>query len=237
MSCTGFCSKNTQLYSPTIWTESELGSLSQKEHCTSRINDNFEVVTEALRVLRKLHPKTLNRNWAKKGTWTQKSRNTERWITTTPNLTYFIQLCALHSTGNAFSHNVNWVRSTFTFRQRSVSLTVHWQLRDRNWSISCTQRTWSRIAIHKLTKKLHLNTEKSQFTNTQHKDPERYWIFRAKRSIKTSPNLIYFSQLCSAFYIPLTPVIVKKVSRYTTTQLYSPTMWTEPDLGSISHKV
>ena len=100
-----------------------------------------------------------------------------------------------------------------------------------------TQRTWSRIAIHKLTKKLHLNTEKSQCTNTQHKDPERYWIFRAKRSIKTSPNLIYFSQLCSAFYIPLTPVIVKKVSRYTTTQLYSPTMWTEPDLGSISHKV
>ena len=30
VSCTGFCSKATELHSPTVWTDSELGSFSHK---------------------------------------------------------------------------------------------------------------------------------------------------------------------------------------------------------------
>ena len=64
----------------------------------------------------------------------------------------------------------------------AVYVTVNCQLRDHNGSISCTQQTWSRIALHKLTKKLHLNTAKPQFQKTQKKDKPKYFFLISNES-------------------------------------------------------
>ena len=74
MSCTGFCSKATEVHSPTLWTESKGGLFSITEQCTSLFTDNFGNLKEAFRALSKLDPQSLYITWPKNCTWTQQSR-------------------------------------------------------------------------------------------------------------------------------------------------------------------
>ncbi|WP_419615503.1 hypothetical protein, partial [Thiolapillus sp.] len=56
VSCIGFCSKTTQLHSPTKKIDFELDSLSCLKEFTSRFTNNFLILTEAFRALGKLDP-------------------------------------------------------------------------------------------------------------------------------------------------------------------------------------
>ena len=63
VSCTGFCSKATEVHSPTLWTESEWGSFSHTEQCTSLFTENFGILTGAFHALNKLDPESLYTHW------------------------------------------------------------------------------------------------------------------------------------------------------------------------------
>ena len=84
VSCTGFCSKASELQAPTMCTEFDPGWLSRKENCTSRFTNKFGIITEVFRALGIIDPESLYLTWRKKCIWTQKShifRNTtERQI-------------------------------------------------------------------------------------------------------------------------------------------------------------
>ena len=59
VSCTGFCSKTSELHSPTMCTEFNPGWFPRKENCTSRFTNKFGIITEVFRALGKLDPESL----------------------------------------------------------------------------------------------------------------------------------------------------------------------------------
>ena len=104
------------------------------------------------------------------------------------------------SNRTACCHNVHRNRSRLIFSYRKLYLRVHWQVRDHNGSISCTEQTWSRITLPNLTKKVHLTSEKPHFQKHNRKtNPERYRMFGAERCTGTSPKQILL-KINSALY-------------------------------------
>ena len=85
VSCTGFCSKATELQAPTMCTELDPGWFFRKENCTSRFTDKFGIITKVFRALGKLDPESLYLTWPpKRSICTKESRfsrnTTERQI-------------------------------------------------------------------------------------------------------------------------------------------------------------
>ncbi len=110
VSCTQFCSKTTQLHSPTKKIDFELDSLSCMKEFTWCFTNNFVILTEAFRALRKLDPESLFIHWPKKLPFNTVNpnltkRNTktntqqkwifraERCIRRSGKLIYFSQFC------------------------------------------------------------------------------------------------------------------------------------------------
>ena len=117
VSCTQFCSKTTQLHSPTKKIDFELYSLSCMKEFTWRFTNNFVILTEAFRALCKLDPGIaihtvteklplneigwsvlhLNPNLTKRNTKTNTQQKwifrAERCIRTSGKLIYFSQFC------------------------------------------------------------------------------------------------------------------------------------------------
>ncbi len=88
----------------------------------------------------------------------------------------------------------------FWIKQPKLYLTVHWSVRNHNGRISCTEQTWSRIALHNFNKTVHLNSEKPHFQKHNRKtNPERNRMFAADRCTGTSPNQILW-KINSALY-------------------------------------
>ena len=92
------------------------------------------------------------------------------------------------------------IRSRLIFPYRKLYLTVHWSVRDHNGRISCTEQTWSRIALPNFTKTVNLNLEKPHFQKHNRKtNPERNRMFAAERYTGTSRKQILW-KINSALY-------------------------------------
>ena len=115
-----------------------------------------------------------------------------------------------YSNRTAFSHSVTRVRTRFLSPQGTVYSTVHWELRGHNETISRTQHTWSRSALHKLTEKMHLNTGKPQFQRTEKEDKPRAALnIQTKTMNYNSQNLIQFKFKCG----PHSPVWIRRCAK------------------------
>ena len=83
------------------------------------------------------------------------------------------------------------IRSRLIFLYRKLYLTVLWSVRDHNGRITCTEQTWSGIALPNFTKTVYLNSEKPHFQKHNRKtNTERNRVFAADRCTGTSPNQI-----------------------------------------------
>ena len=92
------------------------------------------------------------------------------------------------------------IRSRLIFPYRKLYLTVHWSVRDHNGRISCTEQTWSGIALPNFTKTEHLNLKKPHFQKHNKKtNPERYRMFAAEQCTGISPKQIFW-KINSAVY-------------------------------------
>ncbi len=92
------------------------------------------------------------------------------------------------------------LRSRLIFPYRKLYLTVHWSVRDHNGRITCTEQTWSGIALPNFTKTVHLNIEQPHFQKHKRKtNPERNRMFAAERCTGRSPKQILW-KINSALY-------------------------------------
>ena len=194
------------------------------EQCTSLSTDNFGILKEAFRAFSKLDPKSLYITWPKNCTWTQQSRflrnTTERQ--TQNDTEYSQQNDAWEQVQINFSwkSTVLFILKHWQFKAAHVSYTgfspkapdcllilcelcliwVHINIRNSALSglltTSKSQRTWTSITLHKLTKNLHFNTEKPKLQKTHQKDKPRTALNLESKTMhhkKSNPNSLHFN--------------------------------------------